>query len=561
WGGAHAGGWSHSPTPTASAAGRRRSGDGWDDEGLGRVYDHRVVARLLPYLAPYKKHVALALLGMLGYAATSYTQPFLVGQAIDSFGSGDLRGLNVIGIAFLTLALASWAFQRLQLTTSAWMGHRVLYTLRTRMFDHLQRLSLSFYDRVEVGRIMSRVQNDVTVLQELITSGIITILADFAGLGLVVFFLLYQDVQLGLIALTVVPLLVLFMALWQRRARTAFLRVRQAIAVVNANLQENVSGVRVIQSLTREDENSRRFDDVNAGHLDANVHAGKLAAAVMPVVEILVAVATALVIVFGGLRVINGDMSVGVLVAFALYIQRLFDPVRDLVLQYTALQRAMAGGQRIMEVLDTRPEVVDIPDAVDLPDIRGEVVFDHVGFSYVPGVEVLHDFNLRVRPGETVALVGPTGAGKSTLTALACRFYDVSRGRILVDGHDIRHIRRSSLARRLGVVLQDPFLFSGTIRDNIRYSRPTASDEDVVAAAQVVGADDFVSQLPEAYDTVVQERGQNLSVGQRQLIAFARAVLADPRILILDEATANVDSTTEAIIQRALGRLLAGRTS
>jgi len=288
-------------------------------------------------------------------------------------------------------------------------------------------------------------------------------------------------------------------------------------------------------------------------------------AVVMPVVEVLSATALAIVIIVGGQRVLNRSLDpvVGVsfILSFALYIQRFFDPVRDLVLQYTQVQRAMVGGERVFEVLDTRPDIEDATDALDLEDIRGEVVFDHVSFSYVEDVEVLHDICLHVRPGETIALVGPTGAGKTTVTALIGRFYDVTGGRLLIDGHDIRQIRRQSLTRRMGMVLQDPFLFSGTVRDNIRYGRLEASDEEVEKAARAVGAHDFVVRLEQGYDTLLHERGQNLSVGQRQLISFARAVLAEPRILILDEATANVDTRTEVVIQRALKRLLKGRTS
>ena len=564
WGGASAGGWSHSHFPSGSkpGAGLKRSVDGWDDEELGRVYDHSTMKRLLPYLKPYKRQTALAIVGMLVFATASNVQPLLIGIAIDKFiPKGDMQGVGIIGATLLGLAFLGWAGQYMQQVTMAFIGHRVLYTLRTRLFNHIQKLSLSFLDRNEVGRVMSRVQNDVTVMQELLTTGLLTIVADFVGLGLVVFFLLYQDVPLALITFVVVPLLVVAMAVWQSRARLAFIRARQAIAMVNANLQENVSGVRVIQSLSRESENIRRFDQVNADNWSANVQAGRLTAAVMPVVEALVAAATALVVVFGGMRVLDGSLGVGVVVAFALYVQRFFDPIRDLVLQYTQLQRAMAGGQRIFEVLDTKPEIEDAADATELEDIRGEIEFEGVGFEYVPGVPVLTRIDLHVRPGETIALVGPTGAGKSTLTALVARFYDVTEGRLLIDGHDIRNIQRHSLARRLGIVLQDPFLFSGTVGDNIRYGRLEANDDEVVTAAKTVGAHDFVKRLPEGYDTVLHERGHNLSLGQRQLIAFARAVLAEPRILILDEATANVDTRTEVLIQRALKRLLKGRTS
>ena len=565
WGGGVAGGWSHS---TINPAGLRlrRSIDGWDEESLGRVYDHRVMSRLARYLAPYRARAVLAFASMLVYAAASYVQPLLIGQAVRGpIRHGDLAGLNLLGGIFVVLVLVSWGGQYVQVASTGYMGHRILYTLRTQMFDHLQKLSLRFYDNNEVGRIMSRMTSDVTVLQDLLTTGVLTIFSDFVGLALIVFFLLIQDVQLALLTLAVMPVLIVIMALWQRRARRAFIQVRQAIAVVNANLQENVSGVRVIQSLSREGENVRRFDMINADNLVANIEAGRLQAVVMPVVEVLSATALAIVIVVGGQRVLNHSLDpvVGVsfILSFALYIQRFFDPVRDLVLQYTQLQRAMAGGERVFEVLDTPPDIEDATDALDLEDIRGEVVFDHVSFNYVEDVEVLHDVCLHVRPGETIALVGPTGAGKTTVTALIARFYDITGGRLLIDGHDIRQIRRQSLTRRMGMVLQDPFLFSGTVRDNIRYGRLEASDEEVEKAARAVGAHDFIVRLEQGYDTVLHERGQNLSVGQRQLISFARAVLAEPRILILDEATANVDTRTEVVIQRALKRLLKGRTS
>jgi ATP-binding cassette subfamily B protein len=566
WGGA-AGGWSNAGHPGMQRPSPlKRSVDGWDDDELGKVYDHSVMRRLFPYLMPYKRQAVLATTGMFISALAANAQPILIALAVKRIiERDDLVGLNLIGGALLALALIAWGAQYVQQTTTAFIGHNILLTLRTQMFGHIQKLSLSFLDRNEIGRVMSRVQNDVTVLQELLTTGLLTVLADFVSLGLVVFFLMYLDVQLALVTFTVIPVLVAVMAFWQARARKAFVRVRQAIAIVNANLQENVSGVRVIQSLSREDENSRRFDRVNSDNLSANVEAGRVTAAVMPVVELLVSVATALVILVGGIRLLNGNVEVAAgvatIVAFALYVQRFFDPVRDLVLQYTQLQRAMAGGQRIFEVLDTKPEIIDAENAVVLPDLRGEVVFEDVSFDYVPGIPVLEDISLRVKPGETVALVGPTGAGKSTLTSLVARFYDVTEGRLLIDGHDIREVQRHSLARRLGIVLQDPFLFSGTVGENIRYGRLDASDDHVLQAAKTVGAHDFIKRLPHGYDTVLHERGQNLSLGQRQLIAFARAVIADPRILILDEATANVDTRTEVVIQRALKKLLKGRTS
>lgn len=563
WGGASPSGWSggmgHRP---GMAQNLRRSTDGWDDEELGKVFDRKVIRRMAPYLKPYKLQVFLATLSMVIFAVASRAQPFLIGLAVDRYiEDGDLNGVAMIGGALVGLGLVSWLMQWIQQVATAYVGHRVLLTLRTEMFDHLEKLSLSFLDRNEIGRVMSRVQNDVATLQDLLTTGVLTVVADFLSLGLVIVFLLVQDFQLTAVTFSTVPVLVIIMWYWQMRARKTFIRVRQAIAIVNANLQENVSGVRVIQSLSREDENAKRFDRVNAENLNANVDAGRVTAAVMPIVEILVSVTTALVIVFGGFRVLDGSLTVGVVISFALYVQYFFDPVRNLVLQYTQLQRAMAGGERIIEVLDTKPEIVDAEDAVVLPDVKGDVEFDHVTFEYIPGSKVLDDVSLSVKAGETIAIVGPTGAGKSTLTSLAARFYDVTSGRVLIDGHDIRQIDRKSLARRLGIVLQDPFLFSGTVRENIAYGKLEATDAEVEEAAKTVGAHDFIRRLPQGYNTELHERGQNLSVGQRQLIAFARAVIADPRILILDEATANVDTRTEVVIQNALKKLLKGRTS
>jgi len=564
WGGGAAGGWSgggHFGQGNLRPNSMTRSTDGWNDDELGSVYNHRVVVRLSRYIAPYKWRLTFALAGTLGFALMTRAMPLAVRGLINAATHSNFHDLNTWGFVYLGFAGGAAAFSYLQLTQTGWMGHRLLLRLRKEMFGHLQKLSLRFYDNNEVGRVMSRVTSDVTSLQELMTSGFLTIFGDIVGIGFSIIFLLYFDWQLALVTFTVVPVLVISMAIWQAYSRAAFIRVRQAIAMVNANLQENVSGVRVIQSLSREDENAKRFDRINEQNLNANVAAGRLTAAVMPLVEVTVAMAMALVIGYGGYRVLHGHMEVAALIAFALQLQLFFDPVRDLVLQYTQLQRAMAGGERVIEVLDTKPEFEDKEDALELGEISGRVDFNHVTFNYVDDVPVLAGIDLHVAAGETIALVGQTGAGKTTLTSLLLRFYDISEGSIEVDGHDIRDVTHASLARQTGIVLQDPFLFSGTVAQNIRYGRPDASDEEVEEAARLVGAHDFIMRLEDGYATVLHERGMNLSVGQRQLLSFARAIIARPRILILDEATANVDTHTEQIIQRALRMLLEGRTS
>ncbi len=544
-------------------AGVRQLGqDEVEEEHRGLVYDRQVIMRMWAYIRPHWLRVVVIFVGMLTYTATVVALPKIIQVTIDDYiAEGDLTGLNLAAAGFLVVALLQMVSDFVHRRTMAFVGQRVLLSLRVDLFSHLQRLSMSFFDRNEMGKIMSRVQNDVRQLQEVL-SIVVHSLADVLSLVGIVAVMLWMDPWLALLTLTVVPPLAFLLLYWQRYARRSFLRVRMAIAGVNSDLQENISGVRVVQSLNREGLNRRLFGESNHENLDANLQAALYSAVLPPSVDLLSAVALAMVVFFGGTFVLRGTLEVGVLVAFALYIQRFFDPVRSLTGQYAALQRAMVAGARIFQLLDVKPEVTEKPDAVELPPVQGEVCYEGVGFHYTPDTPVLRGIDLHIGAGETVALVGPTGAGKTSLTSLLLRLYDVTEGRITIDGHDIRDVRTDSLARQMGIVPQEPYLFSGSsIKQNIRYNREEITDEEIERAAKAVGAHEFISRLERGYETPLQERGGNLSVGQRQLISFARAIVGNPRILVLDEATASIDTQSEVMIQQALDELLHERTA
>lgn len=527
----------------------------------GRIYDDKVVRRLFAYMLPHRARLFIVLAAVMVYTGTVVALPWMIARIIDQYvRTGDLSGLNVVVLIFVGVALLQYGAQYVHLRTMSFVGQRVLYDLRVGLFSHLQSLSMKFYNRNEVGRVMSRVQNDVSQLQEFLSIVIITI-ADVLSLTGIITAMMLMNARLAVITLSVIPVLILMMAIWQRFARRAFMRARRAISVVNGSLQENISGVRVIQSMNREGANIRSFGNANAENLGANLAAVRMQAVLFPSVEFLSAFALALVIVFGGSLALNDAIEVGVLVAFALYIQRFFEPVLNLTMQYGSLQRAMASGSRIFELMDVEPDVVDRPGSKHVDKVDGEVRFEDVSFHYIEGEPVLDHVDLHVPAGHTVALVGPTGAGKTTIVSLLMRLYDVSEGRVLLDGVDIRDITLESLSKCTSIVAQEPFLFSGTISENIRYNSIDATDEDIVRAATAVGAHDFITKMELGYDTPLQERGGNLSVGQRQLISFARALVADPAILLLDEATANIDTHTEMLIQAALDELLRDRTA
>ena len=544
--------------------------DNLTDEGVeGSAYDNRVVMRLLTYLKPHKRDVLFSITAILIYTIGNVSVPLFMLLGIEwAINQGEVWRLHVVGAAFVGVALVYCGAMYVQYILMPKLGQSILFDLRTQMFNHLQDLSPSFFHRTPVGRIMSRSQSDVLQLTEtfeLMVQSIADILS-LVGILLVMLVILpllgLADWRLSLICLSVIPVLFFVLGYWQRFARRSFMRIRRAIAMINGEYNQNITGIRVVESLNRQDQNLEHFKELNYEHLDANMQASRYSGGLQPIVEILIGIAFGVVVVYGGSAVLgSGQPEWGVLVAFPMFIQRFFEPIRHLTMQYTQLQRGMAAGVRIFEVIDLVPEVQDDPDAIDMPPIQGEIKFEDVSFHYVPGIDVLKNINLHIRPGENVALVGSTGAGKSTLVTLIHRFADVTQGRITVDGHDIKHVKRRSMVNQMSMVLQEPYLFSGTINENIRYLNEDASQEDVVASAKAVGAHDFIMALDGGYDSILAERGGNLSVGQRQLISFARAVVANPRIIILDEATANIDTYTELLIQQALKRVLQGRTS
>ena len=533
-----------------------------DDEALGKVYDNTVVMRLLTYIAPYKKDALISLAAVFIYTVANVCIPLLIMLGINwGVNSGDVNNLHLVGLAFLAVTVIHFGANYLQFVYVAKVGQGILYSLRTEMFDHLQELSASFFHKTSVGRIMSRSLSDVNQIQETFEL-IVVALADLLSLFGIIAAMLIIDWQLALVSLSIVPVLFFILGYWQRFAKRSFIRIRRAIAMVNGEYNQNITGVRVVQSLNRQGENLEHFNSLNQEHLDANLEASKFSGGLQPTVEFLTGIGMGFGIIFvGGLLLQRGEVDWGVLVAFALWIQRFFEPIRQLTMQYSQLQRAMSAGVRIFELLDVEPDVKDKENAPDMPQLKGSIEFKDVYFHYVPGVDVIKNVSLKIEPGENVALVGSTGAGKSTFVTLVHRFADVTQGSLMIDGRDIKDVKRSSLVGQMSMVLQEPYLFSGTVKENIKYSHEQASDDDVVAAAQAVGAHDFIMSLDDGYDSILAERGINLSVGQRQLVSFARAVVADPRILVLDEATANIDTHTELIIQEALKRVLDGRTS
>lgn len=553
-----------SQSPPVPSPAKARGGN-LDEIFLGNIYDATVVRLLMSYAFRYKLMFAIALLGITGYITAVVAQPLIVAWAIDAFiapapGESHSGSLTLIVGIFLADTALLGAAQFIQFRALTRMTTRILFDIRRDMFMHAQTQSPAFFDRNEVGRLMSRIQNDTLSLQEFMEMSIPTI-GDVLMLGVIAVVMFVIDWQLAAIALLPFPLLLMLLISWQRYAKPTFVRIRTAISAVNGNLQEGISGVRVAQSLNREGINQERFDLLNSEHRNATVKGSLLSAILMPPIEFVTMGSVGLVLVIGGSRVLDGSLEVGVLTAFILFLMRFYEPVRIMTLDFTMFQKAMASGARIFELLSVKPDVTDKPAATTMSPVEGRVEFKDVSFAYTPGLNVLEHINLEIEPGETVAFVGLTGAGKSTLVSLVPRFYDATAGQVLVDGVDVRDVTRESLAGQLSMVLQEPFLYSESVKENIRFNHDWVTDSQIEDAARAVGAHDFIMRLPQGYESVLEQRGANLSMGQRALVSMARAIVADPKVIILDEATASMDSVTEYNLQNALKTVLRGRTA
>ncbi|WIY53464.1 ABC transporter ATP-binding protein [Devosia sp. YIM 151766] len=533
-----------------------------EEEVFGKAYDPQTVRRIWAYVHPYRMKIYLSVLSVLVFTGTQLAIPLIIGNAIDTgmVAGGNLENLTWAIIAFALVILLNFGASWLQETQVGQVAENVLFDMRRAMFAQLQRVSLSYMDRTEVGRLMSRLQGDVNSMQEFLETSVISV-GDIVLLFGIVAVLLSLDPWLGLLTMVTMPILFIVRIFWLPPAKRAFWAAHETNSLTNGAMAEGINGVRTVQNLDRQKVNFDLYDDKAYQNLRTQLTGSKFAQVMVPIVDSLTGISMATVIVVGGSMVLNGTLQVGIIVTFVFYIQRFFDPIRSLTMQYSIMQRAMTSGRRITEVLDLPVVIEDQKDAVVLTgDMDGSVAFHDVVFGYDPERPVLKNVSFRVNPGETVAIVGPTGSGKTSAMALVHRFYEVQGGAVLVGGHDVRNITQESLGEQVAMVLQEPFLFTGTIFDNIRYNKASATREDVIAAAKAVGAHDFISRFNNGYDTVLEQRGSNLSLGQRQLLSFARALVADAKILVLDEATANIDSYTERQIQKALDVLLEGRT-
>jgi ATP-binding cassette subfamily B multidrug efflux pump len=522
----------------------------------------KIIARLIKLMLPYYKTLLGALVLVLLTAGSQGAGPVLIGKAVDDFiGNSNRAGLAWVMLALLVVyVIGAWA-TRTQMFLIGQVGQKLLADLRQKVFNRVQSLSVQYIESKFAGDLMSRLVNDIDALNNFFSQVINQLIGSVFGLLGIMIAMLILNWQLALAVLVAIPLLLVTTNLFAGLARKAFRKTRETLGDVSAGMEEEISGVKVAQAFNRTEENVRRFKERNDANRNANVNATAVTSAFAPTMDVISTLDTALIAALGGLMVIRGSLTVGVVVAFLQYSQNFFRPLSGLAQLWTMMQSALAAAERVFELLDTEPDVKDAADSIELQPIKGTVEFQGVSFHYKDDEPVLENVNFLAKPGETIAVVGPTGAGKTTLVNLIGRFYDVDDGKMLVDGNDVRTVTQSSLRKQMGIVTQEPFLFSGTIMDNIRYGKLSASDDDVISAAVAANSDGFINRLPEGYQSAVGERGKLLSQGQRQLISIARAILADPRILILDEATANIDTRTEVLIQSALNKLLKGRTS
>ncbi len=534
-----------------------------EEEVFSEEFKGDVIKRFFSYVRPYKKQIIPALIAVIIFTITSISIPLIIKNVFDSSLSSENNNINLLYlfvVGFFVAVIFNFISNYLQEILVGKVAEHVLFDMRTAMYEHLQRVSLSFMDKTESGKLMSRLQGDVAALQEFLHTAVFAI-GDFVLIVGIVITMLWLDFRLGLLTMIVIPALLLIRIIWIPFARKAFLRARITSSIVSGALAENINGVRAVQGMTREYVNYDLFDLRAKENLRAALKASKIGVIMLPTVDTLSGIARGIVVIVGGIFVLNGQIETGVMVAFVLFIQRFFDPIRALTMHYSVLQRAMASGERIFEVIDVPVDMFDKEDSIIMDDLEPSIEFDKVTFGYLPDQPVLKNINFKIKPGETVALVGPTGSGKTSTTALVHRFYEIWDGEIRIGGVNISDIKLESLGTNVSMVLQEPFLFSGSIFDNIVYSTKNVSFEKVVDAAKAVGVHNYIMELPDKYETQLEQRGENLSIGQRQLISFARALVRDSKIIILDEATANIDSYTEMQIQNALKVLLQGRTA
>jgi len=553
-------------TASRHASGPHGSGATLEDLRGWRAFVHLArelkLARLARLAYPYRRRAVFSVIAMIAVTLSSLAVPYLLKVAIDGgIGAKDMTVLTWVIVAFVGVSLVNLGASYLQTYLTSWVGEHIIYDLRRSLFAHLQKLSLDFFSRQKTGWIVSRLTNDIDALDQLVTDGVTTLVTNSLTFVGAIAFLFILDWRLALATLTIMPLLIGGTLVFRAKSARAYAQVRNKIGDVSAHLQESISGIRVLKAFRREQSDYDKLDVANAAYRDVNMRTVVQSGLYFPFVEFLSAAAVVIVLWYGGTLIGGNTLQIGVLVAFIGYLNSFFDPLQQLSQLYNTFQASMAAVQKIYTVLDTEPDMLDAPGAVDLPDVRGEVELRGVTFGYDAKKPVLHDVDLRIPAGKTVALVGATGAGKSTVIKLLARFYDPTAGAVLIDGHDLRQVTSSSLREQLAVVPQEAFLFSGSVLDNIRFARPSADADEVKRVARIVGVHDFVESLPDGYDTEVQEGGSALSTGQRQLISFARALLADPRILILDEATSSVDAESERRIERAMEVLFSGRTS